>query len=403
MPGTSAMVGGVMRAVAGLAVLATLVVAISSGCGGSEESTAKVEVEIAETPMGEADAAKVDETVTGVWAASKTNVPALYVGVWDPEKGVFTKAYGDAAEGRPATIDDSFRIGSVSKTFTAIVALQLVEDGKLALDDTVADVAPGVAEKFPEAADRTIEQLLSMHSGISDYLNTPDGIVKDITADPNKAWDPDELIAGGIEVGVGPAGEPGGYSTTNYILLQEIVEEATGDTLAERIKADVTDPLALPDTFLPPNDDTTLPEPAAHSLLTPSCQQEFVSSGANAEIGTDLTDWSSSYGQGGGGMTSTLADLGRWAASGTGDVLLPDDLVEQRNQTSVLGDGVEYGLGLVKLGGWYGHGGEALGWENLAVREPKSGVVLYVAGNSCGIGLVLAAVVAKLYPDIPLL
>ena len=386
----------------GLALLLALAVSVASGCGGDDSSAESVTVEMPTEAMSDADAAGVDEAVTKIWEANKTDVPTLYVGVWDPEKGVFTKAYGESAKGVAATTDDSFRIGSISKTFTAIVVLQLVADGKLALDDTIEDAAPEVAKKYPTVADRTIEQLLGMHSGISDYINPKEGVVKDVVANPDRVWSPDELIARGIELGVAPAGEPGGYSTTNYILLQEIAEEITGSSLADLIKSDVTDRLAMEKTFLPPNDDTTLPDPALHSAVTPSCQGEFTRSGGEIELGTDLTDWNASYGQGGGGMTSTLGDLGTWAASGTGDALLPDDLVTQRNDVKLIGDGIYYGLGVLRFGGWHGHEGEALGWETLAVKDAKSGVTVALAGNSCGILGQLVSVIQALYADIPL-
>jgi D-alanyl-D-alanine carboxypeptidase len=385
----------------GLALLLALA-AIASGCGGDGSSAEPVAVEVPTEAMSDADAASVDATVAKIWEANKTDVPTLYVGVWDPEKGVFTKAYGESAKGIAATTDDSFRIGSISKTFTAIVVLQLVEDGKLALDDTIQDVAPEVAKRYPTVADRTIEQLLRMQSGISDYINPEQGVVKDVVADPERVWSPDELIGRGIELGVSAPGAPGGYSTTNYILLQEIAEEITGASLADLIKSDVTDRLGMEKTYLPPNDDTTLPDPALHSAVTPSCRSEFTDSGGEIELGTDLTDWNASYGQGGGGMTSTLGDLGTWAASGTGDVLLSEDLATQRNDMSPLRDGFYYGLGVLRFGGWHGHEGEALGWEALALKDTDSGVTIALAGNSCGIFGQLVSVIQALYPEIPL-
>lgn len=383
-------------------LLLALTLVLASGCGGDDSTAESVSVEMPTEAMSDSDAASVDATVTKIWETNKTDVPTLYVGVWDPEKGVFTKAYGESAPGVAATTDDTFRIGSISKSYTANVVLQLVADGKVSLDDTIEDAAPEVAKKYPTVADRTIEQLLGMHSGISDYINPKEGVVKDVVAKPDRVWSPDELIARGIELGVAPAGEPGGYSTTNYILLQEIAEEITGSSLADLIKNDVTDRLGMETTFLPPNDDTTLPDPALHSAVTPSCQGEFTNSGAEIELGTDLTDWNASYGQGGGGMTSTIGDLGTWAASGTGDVLLPEDLVTKRNETTLLGEGIAYGLGVLKFGSWYGHEGEALGWETLAIKDTKSGVTVAVAGNSCGILGPLASVITALYPQSPL-
>jgi len=349
-------------------------------------------------PMSASDAAAVDKTINAVWQPAKADIPALYVGIWDPKKGVYTKAFGESAKGVQATTGDSFRIGSITKTFTANVILQLVDSGKISLDEEIKKTAPRVARRYPSVANRTIRQLLSMQSGISDYINGKGGIVKEIAAKPDRVWSADDLIKWGIARGVTPAGKTANYSTTNYILLQQIAEEVSGSPLADLIKTKVSSPLGLAKTYLPPNQDTALPNPATHSSVTQSCKQEFADSDADIKLGTDLTNWNASYGQGGGGMTSTLDEMGKWAASETGDALLPADLVKQRNALTPLSDGIPYGLGVLNLGGWIGHEGEALGWEALAVRDPKSGVSVVLAGNSCGIILTFAQLLQSLYP-----
>ena len=117
------------------------------------------------TPMSAEDSEGLDIIANAMLESGDVN--ALYLGVWDPARGAHVKAYGiaDVATGRAASVGDSFRIGSTTKTFTATVILQLVDAGKLTLDATLADAAPGVAAKYPTVADRTIEQLLSMTGG----------------------------------------------------------------------------------------------------------------------------------------------------------------------------------------------------------------------------------------------
>ncbi len=366
----------------------------------SASTRPKVSVDIPTSPMSAADATTVDSTVASLWSRDKENLPALIIGIWDPKKGVFVKAYGESEKGVPATTDMTFHIGSVSKAYTATVVLRLVEDGKLALDDTITDAAPGVAKKFPAVADRTIRQLLDMHSGIPDYMNTPKGLVAQVVKDPTTPVQADTLIQTGIDLGLTPAGAPGGYSTTNYILLQEIVEEVTGTTLQDLVKSDVTDPLGMTHTALPPYTDTTLPAPGLHSAVTPSCQREFASSGAKVAIGTDLTDYSLSYGQGGGAMSSTISEVGLFAASGVGDAVLQPATVKARDTLATLGDGIDYGQGTHRFGQWYGHAGETLGYETLAVRNPDTGVTVALASNSCGVVVDYLSILSALYPDI---
>ena len=79
---------------------------------------------------------------------------------------------------------------------------------------------------------------------------------------PNCAWSADQLIGFGADGDVNPPGT-GGYSTTNYISLQEIAETLTGQTIQQLIAERVSDPLSMTQTALPPNEDTTLPEPFA--------------------------------------------------------------------------------------------------------------------------------------------
>jgi D-alanyl-D-alanine carboxypeptidase len=170
-------------------------------------------------PMSTADAQTVDQAAAAKFQeiSSEGEASALYVGVWDPAKGFFLKAYGDAAPNQPATIDDAFRIGSVTKTFTADVILQHVGDGSIELDGTVATYAPDVATAHPQLADLTVRQLLTMTSGIPDFLNVPGGIVAEVVKDTTRVWTADELIAGALTGDVAAAGTPG-YSTTNYIV-----------------------------------------------------------------------------------------------------------------------------------------------------------------------------------------
>ena len=163
--------------------------------------------------MSAEDAAAIDAGIASIMEAHP-EVPAIYIGVWDPERGVYQQAYGlaDVAGKRPAALEDHFRIGSISKTFMATVILQLIDEGKLALDDTVAAVDPDLASRHPNLAGITIEQLLGMTSGIPDYMNVPDAAVAALTQAPDTVWEEDQLIGFGADGDVQPPGT-GGYST----------------------------------------------------------------------------------------------------------------------------------------------------------------------------------------------
>jgi D-alanyl-D-alanine carboxypeptidase len=358
----------------------------------------------ATTPAGSVlDQALIDTAAAAfLEGQAAQGVTAFHIAISDPVAGEFATAYGDASvDGPEATVDDSFRIGSISKTFTATVILQLVESGDISLDDTVGALLPDLAAAHPEIEPLTVEQLLTMASGISDYLNGVDTVVPVVVDDPSTVWAPEELVAAGVEAG---AAGPGtlGYSTTNFIILQMIAESVTGSTLQELIAENVADPLGLDGIFLPPNDDTTLPDPAVHGYLDGACLDEVEEDGATVAAGTDTTDWNASYGQGGGGMTATISDLLGWAASGSGNSLLDETTVEQRMELQVLPELIAYGQGMMVLGPWIGHEGEAIGWEALALQDPATGTAVAMAGNGCG-GLFngFLDVLVALYPEIP--
>jgi D-alanyl-D-alanine carboxypeptidase len=337
-------------------------------------------------PMSATDQKAIDDGIAAIMAAHP-EVPAIYIGVWDPTQGVYQKAYGlaDVAGERAASVDDHFRIGSVSKTFMATVILQLIDEGKLKLSDTVADLDPDLAARHPNLAAITIEQLLGMTSGIPDYMNVRDAAVAALVEAPETTvWTADELIGFGADGEVKAPGTPG-YSTTNYIALQVIAERLTGKSIQDLIRERVTEPLGMTGTVLPPNEDTTLPEPVAHGYMSPACVGELVRDGAEpVAVGTDLTDWNASYGQSGGGMHSTIADLGTWAASMSGSSLLSDASAEARLgfHDAALGP-MQYGLGLIKVGNQVGHGGEAIGWEGWVGHDPATGRSAVVFTTTC--------------------
>ena len=397
MIGTRGSVGG--RAVAGVALAALLLTACSDDDGGDPASST--------TAPPTSEAGGFEDQVE---AAAQTmlddggvnGATAAYVSISDPENGDVTVVLGTlASDGAdPASAEDNIPIGSITKTLTATVILQMIDDGDLSFDDTVADLLPDLATEHPDIADITVEQLLSMTSGISDYANVPDAVVADLVDDPTKVWEPEELIAAGVGVGVDHERTPG-YSTTNYIILQLVAESIAGQPLEELITSEVTAPLGLDRMVLPPPDDTTLPDPHPRGYIAGGCVDEVADDGATVEDPTDATDWNTSFTQGGGGAYATIGDLLGWAESTVGSTLLSDELAAQRLETAPLREGFQYGLGILELGtSWYGHAGEALGWEALAVTDPDTGVSVAVAMNGCG-GQIqyFAEFLDTIYPD----
>ena len=336
------------------------------------------------TPVDDATAAEWQELAELTLQIAE-GTPGAIVAVSHPELGFWSTAIGDAEiDVDPMTLDHHSRIGSVTKTFTAVAILRLVDAGELSLDDTVADVVPDVAEQFPETADITVEHLVSMTSGLPDYANVAGSATAQAVEDPTKVWAPEELIQAALDASeVEPIGTPG-YSTTNFIILGLMYEAVTGETIEAGI-ASVAEDAGLTDTALLPADENEMPDPSTHGYIDPAGVSTLADIGVEAEAGTDTTDWSISWGGAGGGAYSTIDDLFLWASTGSGNTLLSTELGTQRLELAPIeGDELQYGLGILQQGvdGWYGHSGQAIGWEALAFYDPETGATFTVMINS---------------------
>ncbi len=403
-----------------------IVAALATGCGGGDEADQTVEPSEAapETsavagevpaddadgwqgtavnaePMSDADAAIVDEAVESVMSQTEGQLPAMWIGVWDPEKGIYLTSTGQATlPDIEATSEDHFRIGSITKTVTAAAVLAEVDDGDLALDDTIAEVLPDLAAAHPEVADITVEQLLAMTSGIPYYANLP-LILPQVADDPSRVWTAEEIIEQVLTEEELAAPGTAGYSTTNYLILGEMLEELNGTSAEEQLSA-MADAAGVEGMGFTPDDDETLPAPGSSGYVFDAGAASLEQLGITVESGTDVSDWSLTWGRAGGGMYSTLEALGTWAASGFGTDQLSTELGDRRlSQTSELPEGLTYGLGITSHpDGWIGHDGQVVGWVANALYNPETGAVLVGAVNETESGLAIGAVFTTLYPEL---
>lgn len=383
----------------------------SSGDSGSAPSVPDVELwSGAALPTEEMSA----EAATAVDAVAQSlfdsvvpagELPGMWIGVWDPAEGVFMAAYGEAVLGETeATVEDHSYIGSATKTFTATVILELVAAGELSLDDTVADVVPDLAEQFPDTAGVTVEQLLGMHSGIPEYANT--GVVlQKVVDDPATDLTIEEIIGMTVDAAGVEAPGAGLYSSTNYLILGEMIEAVVGQP-AEEVITDLAQRTGLDNTALQAPGNNEMPDPSSHGYINSAGVGSLAAVGIDAAAGTDVTDWTVSWGQAAGGAYSTVADLGIWAGTGLGTALLPVELGEQRLQSSTIvadpdtGATLEYGLGIIDFGnGWIGHSGQIIGWESLVLYNVTSGAAFVGLVNETGSLVMPLSVAATQFPD----
>jgi D-alanyl-D-alanine carboxypeptidase len=214
------------------------------------------------------------------------------------QRKVHTFGVRNIKSGLPIRVDDRMRIASVAKAFSGAVALSLVSDGKLSLQDTIGE-RKRLRELLPEAWwEVTLRQLLNHTSGIPDLLSDP-GVQEALQASPTKAPPPEELLSLMEEVDL--LFDPGSeyhYSNSDNIVVALMVEAATGKSYEDQLRERVYKPLGLRKTTLPrgPN----LRKPFIHGYSNDPSQDP------PEDVSEDLAAgwaWAS------GGIVSTPADL----------------------------------------------------------------------------------------------
>ncbi|CAM5529415.1 beta-lactamase [Streptomyces avidinii] len=311
-------------------------------------------------------ARQLDEAVRKVMAEAK--VPGVQVALSAPGKGEYVRAFGvaDKATGQPMTDDLYMRIGSETKTFTVTAVLELVDDGKVGLDDPIGKYVSGV----PNGDKITLRELAGMRSGLFNYSADED-FFKALTSDPEREFTPKELLAYSFKHPVlfAPNAEFN-YCNTNLILLGLVVEKVSGRTLADFIAKDVVGPAGLEHTLFPVGAEFPKPHAQGYTNQTASGKTE------------DAADWNPSWGWAAGAMISDLADLRKWAkVLATGELLTPATQAERLKVSPAL-PGTGYGLGIFNVSGWIGHNGSLPGYQSLTVYDPRSQATLVVLINT---------------------
>ncbi|MFD0201777.1 MULTISPECIES: serine hydrolase domain-containing protein [Saccharothrix] len=274
---------------------------------------------------------------------------------------------------------DQFRVASNTKTVTATIALQLVAEGVLALEDPVEKWLPGVV---PNGRAITLEMLLVQTSGLYDFLDDP-RLFGLVTGQQPRHWPPAELVA--VATDHPPLFAPGerwDYSNTNYTLVGMVLESATGRTYGELVQRRVTGPLRLTDTRLPT--DATFPgrhahgyEPDAEHLaphLPPGAPPGLGFAGPEHHGRVNVTGIDISSAWAAGGMTSTARDWQRFQSALLSGRLLPRDQLSAMLGTVPQGSGpVRYGLGVMeastRCGTVWGHTGGLPGYSSYSFTD----------------------------------
>lgn len=311
-------------------------------------------------------------------------VPSCILHVNDPVTGVvFNGAAGTVSFDDETAVQplDTFRIASITKTFTSVVLMQLVTEGRVNLDDLMCEHIP---EDLDDLVDRihvfggesygrriTIRQLLRHSSGLIDYASQ-EQFFGEIAADPGKPWNPRRFLEGSIAWGsphfAPDSGYMYAYSDTGYVLLGVIIEHVTGEPLHVAYRSRIIDPLSLAHTYLEGFEDHRGPQ------FTHPYEGPFDASPIHG-----TADWA------GGGLVSTAQDLATFITALFNDELLAREALDEmlaydfrtldpaQHTEGYLG----YGLGIdARRSGplvLHGHRGH---WGALMHIHPESGLVV---------------------------
>lgn len=211
-------------------------------------------------------------------------------------------AVGHSARGGSAPLEENtpFRVASATKTLTAVVLLGLAGEGRLDLDQPVAELLPaGLLGRLSGLGDLpaiTPRQLLAHTAGLYDYFHDA-AFAARMAAEPRRRWEPVELLEHAARHGEPgfPPGEGFRYSDSGYVLAGLTIEHLAEEPLHAVYRARILDPLAMGATYLEGHEPALTGEPAHHYR-----------GDADLSAVTPTIDWA------GGGLVTTAPDLARF-------------------------------------------------------------------------------------------
>lgn len=375
-----------------------LIILLLTGC---TTTTAPDEPQISPPDVVTETPAEIDDTIAqdnpqvfppDVVAEIQTEMDALTAGENPPGMVVWIDAPAYRFEGAsglanlmdetPMPPEGAFRIGSITKMFTAAVILQLAEDGVLTLDDPLAQWLPEVADQLPYGDEITLRHLLTHTSGLFNVVEheayfadlftemVVDEEAGTVTLDCVQR-DPHDTLARYV-YGKEAQFEPGAqwrYSNTNYTLLGMVIEAATEMPLAEAYRTNIYEPLGMTSTFLDCYEEPLID--VVHGYT------------ASGDVLSDVTELHESVGWSAGGLVSTASDLTTFARGLFGGALFDDP--ESLTAMTTAAPGSTYGLGVMLQGEYMGHAGYIAGFRSVLNYAPELDTVVVMLYNHDGV------------------
>ncbi|PSM40661.1 peptidase M15 [Streptomyces dioscori] len=288
----------------------------------------------------------------------------------------------DRTTGRAIDNADRFRVGSVTKSFTAVVLLQLVDEGVLDLDTSVNAYLPGL---LPDDG-ITVRHVLSHRSGLYDYTNDMfANTVPGFEAVRNKVFSYQELVDLSLKQPLGNApGAAYSYSNTNFVVGGMLIEKLTGKSVRSAYKTRIIKPLGLKDTsYVHPT--TAIAGRHTKGYLPPDVADGTL---------VDSTEQTVSWAQSAGAVISSTRDLDTFFSALLRGRLTSAAQLAQMQQWTTVNATQGYGLGLRRRDlscgvSVYGHTGTVQGYYTYSFTSKDGARTVTALANTSNNGTVL--------------
>lgn len=310
-------------------------------------------------------------------------LPGLTAIITDKNETRWAGSYGLSDGVNPMNIESTFSICSISKLFTSVALMQLVEDGKLNLDDRIQDVLPwfDIQNDFINSPDLTVKSIMSHSSGLPRESNHPYWSWPDFPF-PTKESVVDELKNQKM---LYPPSKYYQYSNLGLSLLGFIVEEVSGLSFDDYVNKNILQPLNLSNT------KTYMSIEDYGNILS------LGYSSLNRNVERDKVNFFNADGiAAAAGFTSNVLDLAKFArwqlnllSSSEKNILLPETLKDMHkvhwdDDLSSVTRGLGFGVYNLDGGTWVGHGGSCPGYRSQLYISPELGIAYSVMINSSG-------------------
>ncbi|NJD21384.1 MAG: beta-lactamase family protein [Melioribacter sp.] len=293
--------------------------------------------------------AKIQTAADKIMREYQTPGLAAYISVGGEREFTLTRGVSNLMTNEPMSVNNSFRIASITKTFTTEAVLILMDNGLIDLNKPILYYLPDL--KLPKGSDKiTVRMLGNMTSGLFNYTGDPE--LNDLRYSTNgeTIFTPQQLVAAACKkdsLNFKP-GTKYEYSNTNTVILGMLIEKVTGKKVRDVLSEKIFQPLGMTNTYWPIS--VFLPYPYTHGYFYSIEMHSFI----------DCTNWNPSWPDAAGALVSNVQDLVIWSKELSEGNLLTTNSKKERYLWNVSG---VYGFGINHYNDWIGHTGVIDGYN----------------------------------------